>query len=158
MIKKCFVRLVATNPSRGRETSEVGRGVASKDEGSDVNKYSRAESNNVGVQPMPSGELVKCDSERVVTQKWTTEKIQTLLVVQGKEDHYLSWRPNVGRYQRYRSKPEVRGELRVKILEEGRHFIDPCMSMWSESLCCEVPRFPTAMKDCCPGYRPDLDP
>ncbi|KAJ1115339.1 hypothetical protein NDU88_003563 [Pleurodeles waltl] len=66
--------------------------------------------------------------------------------------------PNVGRYQRYRSKPEVRGELRVKILEEGRHFIDPCMSTWSESLCCEVPRFPTAMKDCCPGYRPDLDP
>ncbi|KAJ1215674.1 hypothetical protein NDU88_003282 [Pleurodeles waltl] len=66
--------------------------------------------------------------------------------------------PNVGRYQRYRSKPEVRGELRVKILEEGRHFIDPCMSTWSESLCCEFPRFPTAMKDCCPGYRPDLDP
>ncbi|KAJ1181093.1 hypothetical protein NDU88_006304 [Pleurodeles waltl] len=66
--------------------------------------------------------------------------------------------PNVGRYQRYRSKPEVRGELRVKILEEGRHFIDPCMSTWSESLCCEVPRFPTATKDCCPGYRPDLDP
>ncbi|KAJ1083202.1 hypothetical protein NDU88_003362 [Pleurodeles waltl] len=66
--------------------------------------------------------------------------------------------PNVGRYQLYRSKPEVRGELRVKILEEGRHFIDPCMSTWSESLCCEVPRFPTAMKDCCPGYRPDLDP
>ncbi|KAJ1190966.1 hypothetical protein NDU88_000283 [Pleurodeles waltl] len=75
-----------------------------------------------------------------------------------KRDQRVDWRPNVGRYQRYRSKPEVRGELRVKILEEGRHFIDPCMSTWSESLCCEVPRFPTAMKDCCPGYRPDLDP
>ncbi|KAJ1089845.1 hypothetical protein NDU88_002989 [Pleurodeles waltl] len=66
--------------------------------------------------------------------------------------------PNVGRFQRYQSKPEVREELRVKILEGGRHFIDPCMSTWSESLCCEVPRFPTATKDCCPDYRPVLDP
>ncbi|KAJ1106271.1 hypothetical protein NDU88_003674 [Pleurodeles waltl] len=91
-------------------------------------------------------------SLRVPWHHWVTGSVPVL------KNPVPQLAPNVGRYQRYWSKPEVRGELRVKILEEGRHFIDPCMSTWSESLCCEVPRFPTATKDCCPGYRPDLDP